>query len=281
MDKLDKLDISKNSEILCDLTCFGYQYKLIYEKASTKTDNLDQNYRFIYYKESFLVKDIKSGEFVLFFHKPKRALYLNLNKEQKPIFSTLQIDDYMKSNDLRVIKTKKAMFDALNELMKEKTFEEIQAEEDAKKAAEAEKRKAETKKNTWMFVIAIGIAAVLICGGYYYFKFYKPRKEEEDAESEHLEDGRRNGDDGDPEFEDDEPTVEDDTVYDDDEQTADDDTYYSDSGAEDSEAASGGTSINDTANGNMADEGSDNSKEAPEDIRTHGNYRDIDLEEDF
>ena len=100
MDKLDKLDISKYSEILCDLTCFGYQYKLIYEKASTKTDNLDQNYRFIYYKESFLVKDIKSGEFVLFFHKPKRARYHNLNKEQEPIFSTLQIDDYMKSNEI-------------------------------------------------------------------------------------------------------------------------------------------------------------------------------------
>lgn len=40
----------------------------------------------------------------------------------------------MKTNDLRVIKTKKAMFDALNELMKEKTFEEIKVSDICSKA---------------------------------------------------------------------------------------------------------------------------------------------------
>ena len=74
----------------------------------------------------------------------------------------------------------------------EKSFEELQAEEEAEKALEAEKQKAEAKKGTVMFVIVLLIAAGLFCGGYYYFKFYKPRKEEENAESEDLEDGRWN-----------------------------------------------------------------------------------------
>ena len=100
----------------------------------------------------------------------------------------------------------------------EKSFEEIQAEEEADKALEAEKQKAEAKKGTIMFVIVLFVAAGLFCGGYYYFKFYKPRKEEENAESEDLEDGRWNdADDYEPEIEDDyEEPVEPDDVYEDD-----------------------------------------------------------------
>ena len=40
----------------------------------------------------------------------------------------------MQNNDLRVIKTKNALFDALNELMKEKTFEEIKVADICNKA---------------------------------------------------------------------------------------------------------------------------------------------------
>ena len=97
---MDKHDITKYSEILDNLTCFGYKYKYIYEKESTKCDNLEQNYRFIYFEESFVVKEIRGDEFGLFFYKPKKVKYHSLNRVQELVFSTLQIDDFMKSNKI-------------------------------------------------------------------------------------------------------------------------------------------------------------------------------------
>ncbi len=52
----------------------------------------------------------------------------------KVLLSILKRDDYMKTNDLRVIKTKKALFNALIELMKNKTFEEIKVSDICTKA---------------------------------------------------------------------------------------------------------------------------------------------------
>ena len=43
--------------------------------------------------------------------------------------------DYMNKNDLRVIKTKNALFETLTNLMKEKTFEEIKVSDICNKAS--------------------------------------------------------------------------------------------------------------------------------------------------
>ena len=74
--------------------------------------------------------------------------------------------------------------------MKEKTEEEIQAEEQEKMALEearAEKKRKNGIIKTVLYMVGFFAVLVLFLGGYYYFKFYRPRKDEENAGSENLE----------------------------------------------------------------------------------------------
>lgn len=74
---------------------------------------------------------------------------------------------------------------------KEKTEDELLAEEEAKKekeAALAAERRQDGIIHTALYIAAFIVILVAVCGLYYYLKFYKPKKDEENAGSENLED---------------------------------------------------------------------------------------------
>ena len=71
--------------------------------------------------------------------------------------------------------------------------EEDPFEEEAARREQEQMQGANDMRNgAAVFVCGLLLAGVAFCGGYYYFKFYRPRKEEEEAEDEELEtyDGR-------------------------------------------------------------------------------------------
>lgn len=73
----------------------------------------------------------------------------------------------------------------------EKTEEELLAEEEAAKEREAmleQQRKQSGLLHTVMYGVGFILILIAVCGLYYYLKFYKPRKDEENAGSENLED---------------------------------------------------------------------------------------------
>ncbi|MBR1634788.1 MAG: DUF4366 domain-containing protein [Lachnospiraceae bacterium] len=73
----------------------------------------------------------------------------------------------------------------------EKTEAQLIAEEEAKKEKEAAseaKRKQNGIIHTAIYIAAFIVILIAVCGLYYYLKFYKPKKDEENAGSENLED---------------------------------------------------------------------------------------------
>ena len=58
-------------------------------------------------------------------YKYPTFILLSLQMYNKVVYSLIERDDFMEKSDLRIIKTKKALYDALRNLMKTKTFEEI------------------------------------------------------------------------------------------------------------------------------------------------------------
>ena len=73
----------------------------------------------------------------------------------------------------------------------EKTEEQLQAEEEEKREREAmmeQQRKQDGIIHTAMYATGFILILIAVCGLYYYLKFYKPRKDEENAASENLED---------------------------------------------------------------------------------------------
>ena len=92
--------MSQSNEILEQLKFGNYTFKYIYDQKKKNTIFLDNEYRFIECNNCFIVRKLKSGEFSLFFYKPKKINYLNIEKSQESIFSTLQIDEFMKENSI-------------------------------------------------------------------------------------------------------------------------------------------------------------------------------------
>ena len=94
-------------------------------------------------------------------------------------------------------------------LPQEKTDEEIKAEEEEAVL----KAKAEKKSNiikTVLFLIFLAVAIASTCAVYYYIKFYKPRKDEENAENEGLEQGGMDDERTEPDDADADPEMPDD-----------------------------------------------------------------------
>ena len=95
----------------------------------------------------------------------------------------------------------------------EKTEEEALAEETEKKEQEAvmeEQRKKDGVIHTVMYGVGFILILIVVCGLYYYLKFYKPRKDEENADNENLEEPDDFwGESEEVEEEDDEPALKD------------------------------------------------------------------------
>lgn len=94
-------DFEKYKETLEKLKLDVYTYKSIYEMREKKMNIFDNVYRIIDSDKSFIVSKINSDEFSLFFNKPKKANYSNIGKSQELIFSTLQIEEFMKNNSIQ------------------------------------------------------------------------------------------------------------------------------------------------------------------------------------
>ena len=101
---MDNVDLAKYNEILEKLKFGEYTYKYIYEKKNKKENNFDKEYRIVEGNNCFIVHKIKGDEFSLFFNKPKKVNYLDIGKTQTLIFSTLQIDEFMKENSIQDFK---------------------------------------------------------------------------------------------------------------------------------------------------------------------------------
>ena len=89
--------LSKYSETLERLKFREFTYKVIYELKALKSSKLGNDYIFDEFNNnSFIISSIKErGQFIIFFYKPKKVKYINLNKSQDMVFSTHQIDDFM------------------------------------------------------------------------------------------------------------------------------------------------------------------------------------------
>ncbi len=72
-------------------------------------------------------------------------------------------------------------------LQQEKTDKEIAAQEEEEAQKKEEQKKKKDILGTIFFLIFVAVAVALTCGIYYYIKFYKPRRDEENAENEDLE----------------------------------------------------------------------------------------------
>ena len=96
-----KLFISKYKETLEELHFGEYTYKDIYEMRNNNTIIFDNEYRIINCDNCFIVHRIKDDEFCLFFNMPKKVNYSNIEKSQDLIFSTLQIDEFMRENKIQ------------------------------------------------------------------------------------------------------------------------------------------------------------------------------------
>ena len=91
-------EMNKYKTILEDLKFDKHTYNYIYEKKNKNETYLDEETRFILEKNLFIIEKFNGYEFHLFFNKPKMVIYSNIGKTQSLIFSTLQIDEFMKKN---------------------------------------------------------------------------------------------------------------------------------------------------------------------------------------
>ena len=90
--------LDKYKEILEKLKCDKYTYKYLYEKKKNKEKIIDNEYRIIEGDNYFILFKQKNNDYSLFFYKPKEIKYINIEKSQSLIFSTLQIDEFIKQN---------------------------------------------------------------------------------------------------------------------------------------------------------------------------------------
>lgn len=91
-------EMNKYKTILEDLKFDKHTYNYIYEKKNKNETYLDEETRIILEKNLFIIEKFNGYEFHLFFNKPKMVIYSNIGKTQSLIFSTLQIDEFMKKN---------------------------------------------------------------------------------------------------------------------------------------------------------------------------------------
>ena len=95
--------LSKYITTLEQLKFREFTFKDIYELKAKKTRELGSDYIFDEYNDNCFIVNSKYeiGQFILFFYRPKKVKYVNLNKSQDKIFSTLQIDDFMVQNSIQ------------------------------------------------------------------------------------------------------------------------------------------------------------------------------------
>ena len=91
-------EMNQYKTVLEELKFGKYTYNYIYEKKNKNETYLDEETRILLEKNLFIIDKFNCYEFHLFFYKPKKVIYSNIGKTQDLIFSTLQIDEFMKNN---------------------------------------------------------------------------------------------------------------------------------------------------------------------------------------
>ena len=93
-----EIDLNKYKETLEKIKFCDYTYKYIYENKNNIENIFNKEFRIIEEDNNFILFNPKNNEYSLFFYKPKVVKYLNIEKSQSLVFSTLQIDEFMKEN---------------------------------------------------------------------------------------------------------------------------------------------------------------------------------------
>ena len=96
-----EIDLNKYKETLEKLKFGNYTYKYIYENKNNIENIFNKKFRIIEEDNSFILFNSKNNEYSLFFYKPKVVKYLNIEKSQSLVFSTLQIDEFMNENSIK------------------------------------------------------------------------------------------------------------------------------------------------------------------------------------
>ena len=97
MEHLESV-LDKYKETLEKLNFGKHTYKYLYEKKKNNEKIIGNEYRLVESDNCFIIYKQKNNEYSLFFYKPKEVKYINIEKSQSLIFSTLQIDEFIKQN---------------------------------------------------------------------------------------------------------------------------------------------------------------------------------------
>lgn len=99
---MEKNELTNYEEILENLDVFGFKYKQIYEANNQCKEYLKEGDIKIHSNSSngFIIFQINGDKFGIFFIKPKKINYKKLNKSQELVFSSFQIDEFMKKNSI-------------------------------------------------------------------------------------------------------------------------------------------------------------------------------------
>ena len=94
-------NLDNYKEALEKLKLGEYTYKYIYEMKMNKEKDCIKDYTIVEGDNCFILLNQKTQKYSLFFYKPKEIKYSNIKKSQTEIFSTLQIDEFMKENSIQ------------------------------------------------------------------------------------------------------------------------------------------------------------------------------------
>ena len=94
-------NLDNYKEALEKLKLGEYTYKYIYEMKMNEEKDCIKDYTIVEGDNCFILLNQKTHKYSLFFYKPKEIKYSNIKKSQTEIFSTLQIDEFMKENSIQ------------------------------------------------------------------------------------------------------------------------------------------------------------------------------------